>query len=113
MPVGELDHTLRPILPLVLPRVFNVLQAGPKKLRVRVELLRKQTVDKHLFKPGRGRKKKNIGHFSRPTVKKTGSIPRLPVSNSEITPIFEGHLLGVNLITGVAVSFPTLGNGNC
>lgn len=57
MPVGELDNTLRSILPLVLPRVFNVLQAGPKKLRVRVELLRKQTVDKHLFKSGRGRKK--------------------------------------------------------
>lgn len=27
-----------------------------------------------------------------------------------MTPIFEGHLCGVNLITGLAVSFPTLEN---
>lgn len=34
----------------------------------------------------------------------------LPVSYSDVAAIFEGYLFGVNLIAGVAVSPPTLGD---
>lgn len=34
----------------------------------------------------------------------------LPVSNSHVTLVFEGNFLGVDLIAGVAVSLPTLGD---
>lgn len=39
-----------------------------------------------------------------------GHIQLLPVSYSDVTVIFEGYLFGINLITRVAMSFPTLKN---
>lgn len=107
LPVGVFHHTLRSILPLVLPCVLNVLQANPEILRLHTDLLRKQTVEKRLFKPGKEKKRYILSWL-----KKTNYNPVLPVSNSDVTSILERHLDGANLITGVAVSFPALKNGH-